>query len=435
MDKKMDELYKMISEVKEALKNKTSVEVDEIVNKVKDEFEAKLAELARKSEPASDVAPFTPEMLKMKTSDPFVERCQEIWDKAVMAAQLTNKPVTETTYWKVAEKQFPAETKALAAGAAGAGAELVPVGYSRRLWEELMLKLAVAGLHEVVNMPTSPYKFPVAMVDAQAFLVPESTSADQAAADKIPDSQFSTAEFTLDAKKIATRIPLSEELREDSLIDVLGLIQRQVIDAVKRAIENAIINGDDSGTHMDGDVTSATDPRKAFKGYRKIGEGNKVDFGGALDGDKFIALKSAMDKYGVDPDNMAWVVAPAIYFKMLALKDSSGNPLVITRDKYGAQATVITGELGRLFGSPIVVSQFVRTDLNNTGVYDGTTTDKSVVIAVHAPSFVIGNRRDLQVRVTRYVEWDQQSVSAFTRIAFGTPWVGKPVVALGVNVK
>lgn len=435
-DKKYEELLKMVKEIQEQIQNKPESDVEELINKVREEFEQKLVEVAQKAPLVGDDIPsFSPELLKFKAADSFVERCQDVWDKALMAAQLTGKKVTETSVWKFLEKQYPTETKALATSLAGAGQELVPVGYSRRLWDELMLKLSIAGLHEVVNMPTNPYKFPVAMVDTSAFLVSESTSVNQASTEKIPASSVSTAEFTLNAKKLATRIPLSEELREDSLIDVLDLVQRRVIDAIKRAIENAIINGDDSASPIDADLTDATDPRKAFSGYRKIGAGNTVDLAGSVTAEGLMAIRAAMDKYGIDPMQLVFIVSPKTYFKLITLKDSSGNNVVVTREKYGPEATIVTGELGKVFGIPIIVSQFVREDLNASGVYDASTTGSyTAIIAVHKPSFVIGNRRELQVKIVNYVEWDQVSVSAFTRIAFGTPWANRPVVAVGVNI-
>lgn len=435
---KMEEMVKLIHDLKEEIeKLKTDGELKELIEKTRKEFELKLAEVARKAPDVGNdnVKAVTKEDLEAKSADPFVKRCQEIWDKAMIAAALTKKSPFETKVWEALSKQYPEETKALSAGVAGSGADFVPTGYSRRLWEDLVLSLNVASLHEVIDMPTNPYKFPVSMVDAVAYLVPESTTDVQASNEKAPATSFTTAEFTLTAKKLGTRIVISEELNEDALVSVLDIVQRRITRALQEAIENAIINGDDSATPIDADLTSASDPRKAFKGYRALAPSSaNVDFGGVLNGDNILTLRSKMGKYGIKPDDIAMIVSIQTYYKLLNLKDANGNPLVITRDKYGAQATVFTGELGKIFGIPIIVSPFVREDLNTSGVYDGVTTTSTIVILVNKGGFVIGNRRELTLKVVEYQDWDQRGITAFLRIAFNTPFAGKEVVAVGYNI-
>jgi len=446
MAAKTEELMKLIHDLKEEVqKTRNDNELKELIDKTREEFEKKLAEVARKApslgQDFEPVRPVSKEDLESDVADPFVKKCQEIWDKAMLAGSLLNKSPFETKVWHKLSKQYPMETKALSESVAGSGAEFVPVGYSRRLWEDIVLNLRVASLHEVVDMPTNPYTFPVSLVDARAYLVPESTTDVQASSEKSPATKFTTASFTLNAKKLGTRIVLSEELNEDSLVNMIDLTHRRIVRALQEAIENALINGDNSATPIDADLTNANDPRKAFKGYRALAPATaKVDFGGALDGDKLIALRAAMGKYGINPEDLALIVSVKTFYKLLNLKDTAGNVLVATREKYGPQATVFNGELGKIFGVPIIVSPFVREDLQPDGTYVDPSTLSSppppatVVIMVNRNGFVIGNRRQLTVKVVMYPDWDQIGITAFLRIAFNTPFAGKEVVAIGHNI-
>jgi hypothetical protein len=80
--------------------------------------------------------------------------------------------------------------------------------------------------------------------------------------------------------------------------------------------------------------------------------------------------------------------------RFLTLYDTaSGQPIVLTRDKMGERATLFTGTFGELFGRPIVVSREIREDLNASGIYDGVTKTKTIVLHVNRQCFKGGERR------------------------------------------
>jgi len=95
---------------------------------------------------------------------------------------------------------------------------------------------------------------------------------------------------------------------------------------------------------MDSDTTSAEDVRKAWKGYRKLAvTAAKLDAGNVgVDASKLRSLRKLMGIYAIDQNELAWVVGFAVYSQMLALPD------VITVDKYGPNATVLTGGVSQI---------------------------------------------------------------------------------------
>jgi hypothetical protein len=93
------------------------------------------------------------------------------------------------------------------------------------------------------------------------------------------------------------------------------------------------------------------------------------------------------------------------------------------------------GELGKVDGSPVVVSEYVRQDLNATGVQDGVTTNRTVAISVRTDGHVVGNRRGLKGEVLRelYAESDQDAIILSTRKALTSRYPAETVVAVTYN--
>lgn len=308
--------------------------------------------------------------------------------------------------------------KALDSGTAGSGAEWIPTGFSNQLVEKIRLQRKVAAIFPSINMPTNPYKVPVEAAGATGYLIPESTADD---ATRIKASTPTTSNFTFTAKKLAGRVVYSDEISEDAIINILAFTRDSLAMAIAEAIETAIINGDDSGTHQDTNVTSAFDAQKAFKGLRYYALNNggtaTKDAGGVnLSTMLLRSTRMLMGKHSVDPTKLYYIVSPNGYIQMLNLSE------LLTIDKYGPAATIMRGEAGKFDGGTLIVSEFMWDNLNASGKYDGVTTNKTSVVMVYAPAFWVGNRTGLAIATDRDIETDQMKLVAKTRIAFEDPY-------------
>ncbi|MHA2641774.1 MAG: phage major capsid protein [bacterium JZ-2024 1] len=370
----------------------------------------------------------SPESETRTPEDP--ERAQNLRERAdnlLLGSALTGRPIRSLKAWRQFEEDLRAFGKAMDTLTGGAGAEWVPTALSPDLAERVSLALKVASLHPRITMPTDPFKIPRMTAGSQAYLKSENQ--------EISASHPATGQASLDAKTLAVLVPVSYELEEDSVFALLPVIKRDLVRAIASGIETAIINGDTTTPHLDADVVSASDVRKAWNGYRKLASVS-LDFGGTLSADKLRTLRGMMRVYAVDPADLAWVVSVKGYLQLLSLKDNAGNPVVMTVDKYGPRATLLTGELGRLDGIPVIVSEFVRDDLNASGVYDGVTTNKTVVLLVYRPGFVVGERRVITVESTRDIRTGTLQVVASARIGFVDRLnaTTEPIVARGYNL-
>ena len=196
-------------------------------------------------------------------------------DDIYIASKILRRDPRSLKMWNEFASEASALRKAMDTATSEEGLEWIPTGFSSELIRKVKLALKVAALSRRIVMPTNPFKLPIDGADAVAYLTAESTSD---TATKITASTPGTNNVTFDAVKLACRVLVSTELEEDSVVAILPLLRDKIVQALAEAQENATINGDTDGTHMDSDVTAATDVRKAWDGYRKLALGSaKLD--------------------------------------------------------------------------------------------------------------------------------------------------------------
>jgi len=301
---------------------------------------------------------------------------------------------------------------------AGYGSDWIPTGFSADLVNRVYLELKVASLFPRIPMPNDPYKFPVKSAGASVYKLGESQT-DPESATLIQSTAVGTTNVTLASKKIGCRVNFSEELNEDSIIPILPMLKEDIAVSMAQGIENALINGDNSTTPQDSNIIAGSNNvLTSWVGLRKaVNSGAKVSIA-TFNADNFRAIRKAMGKYGVNPNNLAIVCGISGYIQLLGLKDSANNPLVTTLEKYGPNATIVTGELAKIDGMPVIVSEFVPENLNATGVYDGTTTNTTVILLVYRNGWIIGDRRAFTLKTWENIQTDQTVLVATQRLDF-----------------
>lgn len=306
--------------------------------------------------------------------------------------------------------------KALATSATNLGAEWIPTGFSSRLMEAVRLEAKVAGLFETISMPTNPYTIPVDLRGTGAYLVAENTSGSSPTKVTETGTANVTDNMTLTAKKIGARLVFSEEINEDSIVSLIPMFTNILTKDLAEGLEDAIINGDDNGTHMDSDITGTTSVKEAFDGlrYYALNNGTAAIAGGngAPTIDMIRSQRAEMGKYGVNPKDLAVIAGMKVYMGLLGIDQ------VETLEKFGGQFTALSGALGVVDGMPVVVSEFARENLNASGVYDGSTTDRATMLIPNRKAFLIGNRSDIQINTLMDVEYDQIIMVPKMRVAF-----------------
>lgn len=300
-------------------------------------------------------------------------------------------------------REHPAIRKALDTATDGHGADWVPTSFSQQFIADIRASMKLPAAFPHYTLATKTQKFPVQGGYATGYLVAENTTYTDRASN-ITEGGLTTNDVELSAKKLAIRILQTFEYEQDAFPQAMSIIRQNLIDSMARCIEDAIVNGDTADTHMDADVTAATDRRKAWIGLR----GKAMDdTSGNVDistftADNLMKLKKNLGEYGLDIPNLVWVASVSAWNQMLLLRDAKDNIMVTTVDKYGPQATVLTGEMGKFLGIPVIPSAKMREDLNASGVYDGTTKTKTGILLTWLPAWAFGDKQEVALEVQRF---------------------------------
>lgn len=319
--------------------------------------------------------------------------------------------------------------KAITTGGSGSGADLIPTDLSGELMQRMYLESQLANelVSQEIDMPTSPFEFPLRTTRTTFYKGSEAPGSDPT------ESTPGTDLITLNAKKLIGYSEYSYEADEDSIVAVLPMLLDNMAQGAADALEDALINGDTAAT-QDSDA-SAGDASTLFNGLRKLaiaGSLSKDLSTGGVSASNVASMRKMLKRWGVRPADLMIIVGPQGYNDFVSLEET------LTFEKVGNQAAarILTGEAGSLYGIRLVVSSQIREDLNASGVYDATTTTKGSFLLVHRPSWLLGVKRQMTVEVDVNKKRQINEVIASFRRDFvpkETPSLTLPSVVLGYN--
>jgi hypothetical protein len=338
------------------------------------------------------------------------------------------KGIMSTGVWK--RLDMDSRLKAFGTSTVGQGAEWIMTAIAANYIEEYELARKIESLFTELKMPTDPYKQPFAKNVRRARRVAEGAQATA--------SEFGTDVITFESEKFFEYYNLPEELNEDSAPNILQLARAELVNSIQRGKEFAMLNGDDSVTHMDSDIVSAADSAKNYKGLRKLAldntaNGTVVNFnnlGPTLP--KLDQMREAMGKFGSNIAELGWIFSPRVDIKV------SNLPEVTSVEKMGPNATIIKGALASLRGIGIFASEHMREDLNASGVFDGVTTNRSAALLVNMKRFYSAMRRPIRIsaKPDADVSYDRWQLVAYERSDFQAhpQTATEKSVVIGVNI-
>jgi len=275
-----------------------------------------------------------------------------------------------------------ADTKDLAGrfkavGVTGDIAELLPTGFTGALWHDIQERLVVTSLFPYKEVSPGQYDS-IAVHGITGYLTGENVTATESAEDYL-------TMIYLVAKCMAA-VKKSYEVLDDSLIPLAQEVRNGIIDALARSIEDAVVNGDNTATHMD-DGVAANSYKKAYKGLRKLGLGKSpVDFGGAAldEAGMFAKIMELQEAGGLYTDDqtvgrgeLVLIVDQNLFNKLRVFTS------FLTKDKAGL-GTLFGMDIPSVFGIPVVQTPFLPV-VNATGVVDaiGANNTKGTCILVN----------------------------------------------------
>lgn len=257
---------------------------------------------------------------------------------------------------------------------------------------EIRRRLVVAPLFRAINMQTNVMTIPV---NPEAGLATWITNAQFGTTNSPGAAQtHQLKEITLNAYKVATMEYLAYEEEEDSLLVLLPVIRDAMVRRVARAVDKAYLLGAGSGA----------DPVKGVAIYDATAAVQATNTGAASIAN-LRALRKDLGTWGLDPAEMAYVVSTDVYFDLL--DDTSFQ----TMDKVGPAATFLTGQVGVLGNTPVLVSDAFPTKAGGAN----TATTNIGAICVAPANFIAGNQRGLRFDTQDLVETQRKVLVASLR--------------------
>lgn len=331
---------------------------------------------------------------------------------------------------KLFRDRWQSVCRAMDVDTAAEGGNWVPTGIGADLHQKVRAAGKVSALFTRIDLPTNPWKWPIEGADATAYRVAEPTGDTES---KMTASTPGTLAATFDAEIFGARSLFSRSLEADSALAILPFVRSKIVQAFVDAEEKAILDGDTDGTHQDSDIgASTTAAVTAWDGLRKKALANTSQATTATSAANLALIRKAMTKWGVNPNDLAFIVGVSAFHALVA------DTTLLTVDKMGPQATILNGQVGSIYGVPVIVSEHVRENLNASGVYDGITTTKTYNLCVNRGEWAMGQRMALDVEVddSIYRETYQRVLVGFMREDFQsiTDAAANEDTSIGYNV-
>jgi HK97 family phage prohead protease/HK97 family phage major capsid protein len=307
-------------------------------------------------------------------------------EKAFLLSKVTGKSIESTKFGSALIQKFgqhlPSATWELEV--------------SLNMEAEVRRKLVVAPILRNISMPTNVMTIPVNPEAGLASWVANTafgttTSAGGTTATGGSGSPHLLKEITLNAYKVASMEYLNYEEEEDSLIVLMPIIRDAMVRRVSRAMDNAFLLG-------------ATNPVKGLAAYDATSAVVATNIGSATVAN-LVSLRRDLGAWGLDPAEVTFIVSTDVYYDLLA------DTTFQTMNQVGAKATLLTGQVGSIGNSPVLVSAEFPTKAGGTT----SATTNYAAIAVASSNFIVGNQRGLRFDTQDLVETQRKVLVASLR--------------------
>ena len=368
------------------------------------------------SELQKDLAEKSEEILSMReskrvfsgrgNSDWKTTHESEIMDAKVLSVITGQKGIDSTSYGQsVIEK---VNTDSGVAVSSADFEQVVSTGVERDIQNELVL----APLFREVPMTSASMIMPILPDAGYAEFVSAAGTGDGAAPhgnlSERGDSYVTTGdrggidltEKTITVKKLISKSFIGNETEEDAIMPILPLIRESMVRAHARGIENAILFGNNAqGTYtsgiFDGLVHKATDASNVVVGSEAAASDKLTSL-------ELLEMRKNMGKYGVNPQEVVYIVSQEAYYNLLEDANFQDVNLV------GDMATKLSGEIGQVFGSRVLICD----------EFQARAVNKTHAVALYARNFIMPRLRGVTIESDYDVENQRRVLVASQRLGF-----------------
>ena len=269
-------------------------------------------------------------------------------------------------------------SKAVNPGAATTSVNDFAVSYTDAFEQAVGLETKLGGLYREVEMSSASLVVPfLGEVNPASF----GTSAGLSGAANLlelageTDGDLDITNRMIVAERLVAGTYIDAHVDEGQLISFLPMINAAIARSHGQAIDDAILYGTAGATvgilDDGGAKTGVIGAQHA--GATGVTTTFQQDNTPGLTAGELLTARQSMGVFGTNPDDLVYVVNLAGYYDLLADNDFE------TVDEVGALATRITGQVGMLFGSPVIVSDRIVTAATATA-YGAILNVKSALL-------------------------------------------------------
>jgi HK97 family phage prohead protease len=272
---------------------------------------------------------------------------------------------------------------------------------------EIQNELIITPMFREINMTAANMTIPI-MPDAGYAEITANTTASgtqpngnmdrRGAPYGAPYEGITLTEVTLNTIKMISLSFLGNETEEDAVIPILPLIRESMVRAHVRGVENMILAGNDP----DGVYTSGA--KNGLIAIARTG-GRMVTAAGTatpLTAAALFGMRRVMGKYGLRPQDLVYIVNQASYFQLIEDAEFQDADLV------GDAATKLTGEVGRIYGSRVLMSD----------EFAAPAAGRFHALAVNTRNFVVPRLRGMTVESDYEVREQRRVLVTSQRLGF-----------------
>ncbi len=369
--------------------------------------ESEVAELVKKYE--ADVAEKNAELEAMRKSKyHFADNGarKEMDSKAALEARVLGA-ITNKGYETDFAKSFM-EKQGADYGTPSTAGQLDQVTIDRFAME-VQLESRIAPLFEEIQVNSSATTMPfMGAVSNGQFLDEFDIDTANSRTDTVggTNGQIDIGNRTIVTHRLVSGTFIDNDQDESTLVSFLPMITQALVRSQARGLDDTLLFGTTAATQLGLAGGDGSDKGTGLMATPQTILAQR-DGSPAFGSDDLVLGRSAMGAYGYNPADLAYVVSMPAYYKLL--EDSN----FLTIDKAGSDiATNINGQLGTLFGSPVIV----------TDQLPGTADASTAAVVVNTSNFKIARLKSMGIE-TEYSVAKQRNVLVASQ-AFGFKAVG-----------
>jgi HK97 family phage prohead protease/HK97 family phage major capsid protein len=325
-------------------------------------------------------------------------------------SQFSQKDLSNAYFLSKALRKNPLDTKygfRMKDVVTGGSVEAFENAFSTNVYEEMRQQLVVAPLFNRIEVNAKAFSVPVASEDTDDAIAQfQNGTYTTDTNSSVPTSNqhvLKSVELTPHKFMVKTHIAKDEE--EDTILPLVDFLRSAATRRLARFTDKVLLRGTGTLTGFDATESLSAGSTSGIGGVASPIKGI-VNHAGAVaalnlwrgtgltgtaantakaNAATVASARAAMGKYGLSlGENLVLLTSVEGYNAFVTESDFQ------TVDKFGAQATYLTGSLGAIYGIPLYISEFMDT-------VSSTANNRVLATMLYKPGFLIGERRAMEV--------------------------------------